>query len=270
MDTISTSLFFQLLSAFFTLFIVAYIWKFLVDRFREVQKQRAKVENVEHVYHEESEKKEVSLVKYIELTLSLASERERLTMIKAQGRAGMLFIIGTILMVMSVFAPFASIATYLSTDLLSSETVTALKTLKEELGISPSAKDIINQRDWRILFSGISFGFLFLAAARGLLRQEGQQMTTFLKLGQSIAYYESIVSALKIAERKELKRIGGLSPEDRSEEPNLDDLVTRIVNLLLEPPSNLISQSDSAEKPLEAHEVPLKEQLEAVKKTLRL
>lgn len=239
-----------------------------LERFIQLKKQKAKIEQVEKVVKEESEKRE-TLVRYIELVLSLASEREKLTMIRAQGRASTLFVIGTVLMVLSVFAPIISLAAYITTEPLANDTLTMIKAIKDQIGITPSFNDIVNQRDWRILLSGVSFGFLFLAAARGILRQEGQQMTTFLNLARRVTYYENIVSALKIAERNELEKISELAPSDRPDRVHLENLVVRIINMLLEPLPELAFSSNSQYKPSESDELPIKENLESIIKSTK-
>lgn len=130
------------------------------------------------------------LVELMEASINVLTERARLTMLLAQNRANKLFVIGVILMVVSVFAPVASTLIYLNSN--------PLEPIEKVPGIEERAFELPIQRDWRILVSGISFGFLFLAAARGILKQEAQQRETYFKLDNRITYYENTITALKI------------------------------------------------------------------------
>lgn len=130
------------------------------------------------------------LVELIEASLNVLTERARLTMLLAQNRANKLFIIGVILMIVSVFAPVVSTFLYLNSN--------PLEFIEKVPSIEGRTFEVPIQRDWRILVSGISFGFLFLAAARGILKQEAQQRETYFKLDNRITYYENTITALKI------------------------------------------------------------------------
>ncbi len=239
-----------------------------LQRLIELKKQKTKVERAEKFVKEEAEKQE-TIVKYIEAIINLANEREKLTMLRAQGRASVLFGIGTALMVLSVFAPILSWVAYLSTEPITDETIRLTKTLKEQLGIIPSYNEIAAQRDWRILLSGVSFGFLFLAAARGILRQEGQQMATFLNLARRVTYFENIVNALKIAERNELERIGQLPPESRSMQPDLQQYIKRIIDMLFQPPQELALLNREDKKTIETDDLPIKSNLASIVKSTK-
>jgi hypothetical protein len=202
-----------------------------IKQFFVTIRQSHKIEVAEKDFNKELEKNE-PIVKYVDKILNLVIERDKLTMIKARGRSNYLFFIGTFLMILSVFAPVVTIGIYMTTEPISYETIEVLKNIKSQLGVVPSIKDIINQRDWRILLSGISFGFLFLAAARALLRQENRQITTYINLNRRISLFENTASALKIAERIALDG-DELSIDDLPQELQINHLIIKVINILL-------------------------------------
>jgi hypothetical protein len=257
-------LFLEYLPGITTLLAAVYAVIEKLRRIRKLKEQEKKIHEAEKVV--ETVSKEESFVNYIEGVLKLASERERLTMLQAQGRSSGLFVVGTILMLLSVFTPLISIYAYVESNPLTSEALLLLKSLKEQVGIVPDAKEIISQRDWRILFSGVSFGFLFLAAARGIFRQEGQQMATFLNLARRVRYYENIISAVKIAERNE--RLNKMNDEEKTE-PSLSKLVNSIIDLLIKPPFDEAKEEELSAKKDSSDGLPLKEQAENIIKSLK-
>ena len=141
------------------------------------------------------------IVEFVEAVLKVASLREEVAMSIAQGRSGRLFIIGSFLMVLSVFAPFGSAVLYWQMEPLNEEIVMQLEHLKNKTGVVPGKDSVSFKKDWRILFSGLSFGFLFLAAARGILRQDARQSSTYFKTAERVTYYENLARALLINER---------------------------------------------------------------------
>lgn len=204
-----------------------------ITQFVKTVLQSKKIEIAEKGFTEELEKKE-SIVKYIDKVLNLVIERDKLTMIKARGRSNYLFFIGTFLMILSVFAPIATIGIYMTTEPVSDNTLYLLKEIRSQLGVTPQVKDIISQKDWRILLSGVSFGFLFLASARSLLRQESRQIATYINLNRRISLFENTASALKIVEKIALDGDGdGFSRENLPPELLVNHLIIRIVKLLL-------------------------------------
>jgi hypothetical protein len=84
-------------------------------------------------------------------------------------------------MIMSVFAPLLSVTLYLNGQ----------------------------PRDWHLLAFGVAVGLLFLAAARGLARQEIHQRDTYFHLSLRVFQYERYVSALRIVVRG-----SGMNPDD--------------------------------------------------------
>jgi hypothetical protein len=141
--------------------------------------------------------------------LRLSAERGRLLMLRAEVRANRLYSIGTVLTVLSVLAPIGAIAVYASIQPLPAETLNVLRSLRGTNGLLPSGISVSVQRDWHILLSGISFGFLFLAAAGAIFGQHRRQMETVLTLGRDVDYYNSLVGAVEIATRADDAKIRG-------------------------------------------------------------
>lgn len=59
------------------------------------------------------------------------------------------------------------------------------------------------QADWHLLAAGLSFGLLFIAAARGLAAQDARQRSIYLAFEQRITYYRHLIAAVRIAHRLE-------------------------------------------------------------------
>ena len=174
------------------------------------------------------------MVEFVEAVLKVASLREEVAMSIAQGRSARLFIIGSFLMVLSVFAPFGSAVIYWQMEPLNDEVVTHLVELKNKTGMVPGKESVSFKKDWRILFSGLSFGFLFLAAARGILKQEARQSSTYFKTAERVTYYENLARALLINDR--------LHP-DEAGKAERNRLIMRIIERLFASPQ--LNQEDT-------------------------
>lgn len=164
----------------------------------EVQERRELIKAIE-----QRSEHAISNSAFVEDQIKLNIERERLNMLLAERRANNLFSIGRFLMVLSVLAPLLSAALYLWANPLPAETVSHLKDLREAASNSlPVQLTVSVQRDWRILFAGVSIGFLFLAAARGVLTQQARQSQTFFFLAERVASYERLISVIRIRTRQ--------------------------------------------------------------------
>ena len=194
------------------------------------------------------------MVEFVETVLKVASLREEVAMSQAQGRSARLFIIGSFLMVLSVFAPFGSAIIYWQMEPINEEVVLHLEQLKDKTGMVPGQESVSFKKDWRILFSGLSFGFLFLAAARGILKQEARQSSTYFKTSERVTYYENLARALLINER--------LHQEDAGKSER-DKLIKRIIERLFSTPQQ--NQEEAAAQDSEIGEgTQLKEVIDAV------
>jgi hypothetical protein len=124
--------------------------------------------------------------------------REKLTMLKAERDANRLTALGTLLTVVSVFAPLAATYLYTSMEPLPATTVAGLVRLRQEIGSAPSWENVTIARDWHVLAGGLSLGFLFLAAARGVLRLESRNRAAALMLSRRVSHYERLVGILHV------------------------------------------------------------------------
>ena len=162
----------------------------------KIDTQQDRIREVETRVEQETEFPE-----FFQGQINLVAERARLVMVTAEGRANMLYGVGTLLTVLSVLVPFVAVAIYFASDPLSEQTVTTLQSLKKESGDFPDGISIDIQRDWRILLSGISFGFLFIAAAGAIFSQHRRQTQTYLELAKDVDYYDGVASAVEVQNR---------------------------------------------------------------------
>ena len=247
--SVKQNAFWLVLGLFFSIIAGGLATKGIITR-KKVGEQAAKVLNLER-QEKDPPTAAASFIPFIEQQLRLVSERERLVMFSAQGRASALFFLGTALMVLSVFAPMATLYVYVTLNPLDIpvETVTLLQELKGKE--FPFEKITLSaQKDWRILASGLSFGFLFLAAARGVLRQEAQQRDTYFRLGRRVTYYENLISALKI----------GDSWHDIEQNPHVQKYVERAIERLIEGPTEELGEQ-TTETPESLLSTPLTEKI---------
>jgi hypothetical protein len=113
-------------------------------------------------------------------------------------KADRLYKFGTPLLVASLVCPILSAACYYLTEPLPSKTVQSISNLKNSIGELPKEFNVTVSRDWHILAGGIAFGFLCLAAARGLLAQQANEMKTYVELGQKVRYFERLNSIVEL------------------------------------------------------------------------
>ncbi len=177
--------------------------------------------------------------------------QEAITLARAQKRSSLLFPLGVALMLLSIAGPISSFLLYRSMS-PAADFVELIDNMKQrEITVEWSGSDIASAaaRDWRVLVSGISFGFLFLAAAAAVLRLESNQRDTFFRLNHRVTFYRSIDAALEIAEH--------LEDEQASAEAT-HDLITKVMAILITPPDEVLSAtskpnaSDSATDALES------------------
>lgn len=197
-----------------------------------------KEKEIAEVQQEISEK-DLTVLELLDRAIRLAINREEASMLRAEGRADMLFRIGLFFMIASVLAPLLSAFVYWSIEPLSAATVENLKNLRTSLGSLPAGMTIPVQRDWRVLLGGISFGFLFLAAAAGLMKQQGRQTDIYFRTGERVKFFERLASVVGLHAAAARKPSDGLHRE----------LVTLVTEKLIavEPISAADSQADPAE-----------------------
>lgn len=141
--------------------------------------------------------------------LRVVIERASLLMVSAEGRANMLYGVGTIMTLASVLAPVAAVGAYLASDPLPPNLVATLAALKDAGGKLPSGLAISTSRDWHVLLGGISFGFLFLAASAALFAQHRRQTEMVFLLGNDVDYFNRVNAAVEIAARADAAALQG-------------------------------------------------------------
>lgn len=170
---------------------------------------------------ENKAKQETTTVGFIEALLGAAAERQQLSVLTAERRAGNLFRVGTLLMIVSVVVPFILVAMYLQMN------PTDVATQLKALGVSPADAAKASQRDWHLLIAGVSFGLLFLAAAKGILAAESKQLELYSNEVRGATYYGDLTRALRIAERLD-------SDRKDSKHTVTDEVVRKVIVNLLE------------------------------------
>lgn len=186
---------------------IAPIVKRLYDYYQERRREEAQEIKIAGIVasleqpHSDASSGALGFTDFFAKTLRAATERERLTMLRAEASAARFSFLGTVLMVLSVLAPLLSWGVYTSLEPLTSTSIQYLKQLRADTGFIPSGDAIAVGRDWHILLAGLSLGFLFVAAARGILRQESQQRMNFLALAKRVAYYENLAWAIQVYDR---------------------------------------------------------------------
>lgn len=154
--------------------------------------------------------KEETLVDYVEAQLVAAAARQELGVQKAGVRAERLASVGFLLMLSSVIVPFVLV--YLYATLPPAAPPTA--------GAAP-------QRDWHLLLAGVSFGLLFIAAARGILLAEGRQREVYAREVRETVYYGDLRRALGMAQR--------LDRENTDEKASVTrEVIRKVMALMLE------------------------------------
>jgi hypothetical protein len=71
----------------------------------------------------------------------------------------------------------------------------------KRVGVDPRIGIELVRRDWHLLAAGVSFGLLFLAAARGALNAEARQRALYTRESRIVAYYGDLIRALEVAAR---------------------------------------------------------------------
>jgi hypothetical protein len=92
--------------------------------------------------------------------------------------------------------------------------------------VAPSITAAAPQRDWHLLLAGVSFGLLFIAAARGILLAEGRQREVYAREVRETAYYGDLRRALGMAQRLDKKK-------NDATEPATEEVVRAIMALML-------------------------------------
>ena len=152
--------------------------------------------------------------------LSAASNRQSLLLLKSERRLQRLYTLGTWLITLSVLVPFLLVWVYWSWN-----PIDVLSRLKAA-GVSPADASDIAHRDWHVLAAGVSFGLLFLAAARGVIGSEARHRDTYFLLNRRVSYYADLNSALQMADQ--------LANHEQADKAVRIEAVKRVISQLLE------------------------------------
>lgn len=182
-----------------------------------------------------------STLEHVTRILRAAVDRRRLSMLVSERRATILFRIGTGLTVLSVLVPFLLVLLYFQ------QTPAAEVQRLVQLGVPPKDAATLAGRDWHLLFAGVSFGLLFLAAAKGLLTAEARQRDIHDRQDRVIEAYEDALRGLNIAARLDSERADGARPA-------ATDAMKQIARSLLEPSERraLDSHRSNSDRSLES------------------
>lgn len=211
-SNVSEPLSLMVADAFAIIFVAVIVTKVgfdLYDARVAVERKEQEIETVQQEFTES----DLGILDLLDRAIRLAITREEASMLRAEARANMLFRIGLIFMVASVLAPLFSASLYWRLDPLAASTVENLKSLRSALGSLPQGTTIAIQRDWRVLLGGISFGFLFLAAAAGLMKQQGRQTDIYFRTGERVKYFERLASVVNLHSVAARKRSDGFDRE---------------------------------------------------------
>lgn len=168
---------------------------------RKDTERRQQLEKVIAAAEVTPEQSKIDLVTFVSQQVSAMAARENLTMLRAERDANRLTALGIFLTVVSVFAPIAATVLYVELDPLPAATVVRLQELNARIGFVPTGDQLTIARDWHVLAGGLSLGFLFLAAARGVLRLESRNRAAALSLSRRVSHFERLAGILHVNAR---------------------------------------------------------------------
>ena len=154
----------------------------------EIKETENKIRKIEVL----EKKTDIKFEDLIDLTIKKIGLMYELTRVSAKPRSETLYSLGVALLGVSLLFPIIGTIVYELTDPISDETIQKIATLKNNIGELPKEFNVSVSRDWHILFGGITFGFLCLAAARGMLAQQANEKKTYVEQGQSARYFEQL------------------------------------------------------------------------------
>ena len=119
-------------------------------------------------------------------------------MVNARPRADVLFRIGVILLLLSLACPVVATWIYWRYEPLSGDEIARIVSLKQSLGDLPKDFNLSTSRDWHLLLGGLTFGFLCLAAAKGILTLQANEMKRYFELSQRMRYFERLYDIVEL------------------------------------------------------------------------
>ncbi len=145
--------------------------------------------------------KDLSLIDAVKAQVQSAIDSQTTNKLIAERRAGYLYSVGLTLLQFSVFCPIIAAILYWNIEPLSGITTSRLLLLKNELGVLPGNVEISVLRDWRILAGGVTFGFLCLAAAKGILGQRSKELLNYSEANNKIDLLSRMLGVILIKEK---------------------------------------------------------------------
>ena len=200
---------------------------------KAVQAQQEKIQE-----EEEFSKTVSTFSEHFESKLRLMGERARVFIIEAEARAKLLNVIGIWLAVFSVFAPVVSICIHIFSDPLPQGLINTIQELRNADGNLPPQITLSVSRDWRVLLSGVSFGFLFLSAAGVIFGHYRRQMEMYFRLVKNVEYFEGLEVAAEVRRKANEEEL----PEKQ------EKLVDAVISELLKSPKETLPQEKSIDE----------------------
>jgi hypothetical protein len=136
---------------------------------------------------------EATLVSQSVELLFAAAERERIAIGRSERRLGWLYQIGTALVIVAGIVPFMLVGLYMR-----DVPIARIEAL-QKAGVDAKVLAEVTQHDWHLLLAGVSFGLLFLAAARGIFQSEARQREAYQAAARWASYYGDLERGLRIA-----------------------------------------------------------------------
>lgn len=130
--------------------------------------------------------------------LRAATVREEIILFQSKSRGDLLYRIGSFFLVLSIMCPIAAAWLYCTIDPIPQATIDKIVELKKSLTELPKELSISVGRDWHLLLGGITFGFLCLAAAKGILAQQAKEMSNYFSVAEKVNYFERLRSVAKM------------------------------------------------------------------------
>jgi hypothetical protein len=149
----------------------------------------------------------VEFPEFFSAQVAVLAERMRGVLKAAEHRAQRLYLVGSMLAIASALAPVLTLATFVAVHPIDTSTVAALEELRATYGEYPPGLEVSAQRDWRVLLSGVSFGFLLLAAAGAIFSQHRRQVEMYQLASAEVDYYDRLTVATKLATRADVSEV---------------------------------------------------------------
>ncbi|MEE8586885.1 MAG: hypothetical protein V3T83_18750, partial [Acidobacteriota bacterium] len=180
-----------------------------------------------------------SCEKYARDQLEAITNEEKLLAYAATKNARVLNRIGVAFISASILAPIASVWLYATEG-------------------NPGGTSSNLEKDWHILLAGLSFGFLILAAGRGLLRQASVQQEAYYRARRRESYFAGLASAIKIVQKTAELDMGEIGHR------NILMVINRVIDVLFTPPEEPEKKQAS-----DSVDFPTKEQLKTIRTALK-